>query len=53
MDYSERIQSIAHCAADITRWCILGAISGKMSEDRRRDIAAQAARIIYLVEKPQ
>lgn len=53
MDYSERIQSIATCAADITRWCILCALSGQMSQDRRKDLIAQAGRIIYLLEKTQ
>lgn len=37
--------------ADLNRWSLLAAIKGTLSDDRRKDMLAQAARLTTLIER--
>lgn len=53
MTAKEILNDIANCAADITRWCLLCAIDGRISHDRHSDMLSQAKRIVRILEKSQ
>lgn len=51
MDAKEILASIATSASDIERWVLQMALSGRLSVDRRTDIAHAATRIQELNKK--
>lgn len=50
-DFTETLQSVASLAADIERWCLQMAISGRVSRDRQGDIKAAAQRLDALASR--